>query len=65
MPPEALEGLARTIFEKIRGEGDRRYLQSTVDYLSSEEFLRANKPKYLGRCKGLQQGPRFEADLSE
>lgn len=50
MPLEALEGLARTIFEKIRGEGDRRYPQSTVDYLSSEAFLRVNKPKYLGRC---------------
>ncbi|MDO5862367.1 MAG: hypothetical protein Q4Q58_06220 [Thermoplasmata archaeon] len=64
-PFEAVWGMADAIFAKIRGE-DAEYPQAMRDWLESRDFLRINRPVYIGRCDGISKGSRGEnVDLAE
>ena len=49
VPSEIMASVARTIMSRIRGDMSLPYPESTVGYLSSEEFLRRNQPIYVAR----------------
>lgn len=51
-PEEVMEGVADTLFAKIRGE-NASYPDVVCNWLTSPEFVQKNQKKYLGRCWGL------------
>jgi len=50
-PEDVFRGVAETLFKKISGQDVNGYPQCMVDYLASEEFLTAKRPKYLARIR--------------
>lgn len=51
-PAEAIRGLARSIFSKIRGKGEP-YGQEFKDYVMSEEFLSKMQPRFIKRNRAV------------
>ena len=49
-PTEIIEGLARTILSRIRGE-DSEYSEETIEWLTSHEFRAANQSTYIERSR--------------
>ena len=49
-PAEVVEGLARTILGRIRGE-DEDYPEKTIEWLTSHEFREANQNTYIERSR--------------
>lgn len=53
-PENVLEGIANTIFAKIKGE-DASYPEDVVAWLTSSKFVEEHQPRYIGRCRGLSK----------
>lgn len=51
-PENVLEGVADTLFGKIKGE-NTAYPVDVIDWLTSPEFVEQNQPIYMRRCRGL------------
>ena len=51
-PAEAIRGLARSIFSKIRGKGEP-YGQEFKDYVMSSEFLAKMQPRFIKRNRAV------------
>lgn len=65
VPMNVIEGFARCIFTRIRGDSDVDYPKDVVECLTSEGFLERNQPLYLGRCKRLGLDPGRNVDIME
>lgn len=52
MPETAIEGLARCIFSKIRGDNDTEYPEEVMECLTSKGFLDGNQPRYIDAARG-------------
>lgn len=64
-PPEAMFALADTIFAKIRGK-EVEYPQAMIDWITSRDFLRANRQTYIQRCDNLSEDARGKhIDMNE
>lgn len=60
-----IEGFAKCIFTRIRGDSDVDYPKEVVEHLTSEGFLERNQPLYLGRCRRLGLDARRNVDITE
>ena len=65
VPMNVIEGFARCIFTRIRGDSDVDYPKEVVEHLTSEGFLERNQPKYLGRCRRLGLDAGRNVDITE
>ena len=52
-PIEVVEGIARTIFSKIRAEEETEYPDCTKEWLTSDEFRELNQGKYIERSRDI------------
>ena len=52
-PTEVLEGVADTLFKKIRNEDGAEYSKEVCDHLTSAEFIEKNQQVYIRRCRGM------------
>ena len=52
-PVEVIEGIARTIFSKIRAEENSDYPNCTKRWLTSDEFRELNQDKYVERSRTI------------
>ncbi len=52
-PIEVIEGIARTIFSKIRAEEETDYPECVKDWLKSDEFRELNQEKYIERIRTI------------
>lgn len=50
-PIEVVEGIARTIFAKIRAEEETEYPECAKEWLTSDEFRELNQEKYIERSR--------------
>ena len=65
-PPEVMEGMAETIFSRITRKARKNYPKKMLDWISSEEFVKAKQPLYLMRSHNLTGTPVGQhADLRE
>ncbi len=65
-PEEVIQELARTIMTKIYRDSDETYSDTFTDWVTSDEFVRLNRGRYLERCNVLSED--FESmfhDLQE
>ena len=52
-PVDVIEGIARTIFSKIRAEENSEYPKCTKEWLTSNEFRDLNQEKYIERSRTI------------
>lgn len=52
-PENVVEGIARTIFSRIRAEEGLDYPECAKEWLTSEEFRNLNQEKYIERSRNL------------
>lgn len=52
-PIEVIEGIAKTIFSKIRAEENSDYPDCTKKWLTSDEFRELNQDKYIERSRTI------------
>ena len=52
-PEDVVEGIARTIFAKIRAEEETDYPDCTKEWLTSDEFRELNQGKYIERSRDI------------
>ena len=52
-PADALEGLAKNLFDRLEGK-DTEYSPILKEWLTSQEFIEKNQQNYLERCIGYQ-----------
>ena len=52
-PVDVIEGIARTIFSKIRAEENSDYPECTKEWLTSDEFRELNQDKYIERSRAV------------
>jgi len=52
-PMEVVEGIAKTVMSKIRGEPDVSYPEETEQWLMSEEFRELNQDTYIARSRSV------------
>ena len=62
-PSEVVEGIARTIFSRIRGEEPENYPKETIEWLTSPEFLELNQEKYIERSRTIGEMSSEEAGM--
>ena len=53
-PIEVIEGIARTIFSKIRAEEKTEYPECAKEWLTSDEFRELNQDKYIERNEAIE-----------
>lgn len=54
-PEEVIQELARTILTKIYRDSDETYSDTFTDWVTSDEFVRLNRGRYLERCNALSE----------
>lgn len=64
-PVDVLENIAVTLFRKMRGDTECTYSDNTVDWMTSEMFLKLNQPTYLKRCMGSEGPAGVHKDLDD
>jgi hypothetical protein len=65
-PVEVLEGLADTLYMRMKGESEARYNPTVIGWLTSKEFRDINQPIYLTRYRSTSVGTRGKVrDLSD
>jgi len=52
-PQNVIEGVARTIFSRISGSSSREYPKNMEEWLTNDEFVKANRSTYLRRSRNL------------
>ena len=52
-PIKVIEGIARTIMARIRGEERTDYSDETVEWLTSPEFRELNQERYIERSRSI------------
>ena len=57
-PTEVLEGIADTLFMRMKGESEAKYRPTVVGWLTSEEFRRINQATYLSRYRATSVGTK-------
>ena len=58
-PENIIKGLMTTIMAKINGDMDATYNEATIEYLTSNDFVQAKRPVYVGRMKEFSQSRRL------
>ena len=54
-PEEVIQELARTILTKIYRDSDETYSDTFTDWVTSDEFVKLNRGRYLERCNALSE----------
>ena len=63
-PQEVIEGIARTIFTKIKGQ-DCDYDENVVEWLTAPEFVDSIQPIFIERDRRISTEPGEHKDLEE
>ena len=61
--PEVVEGIAKTIFSRIRGEEPEGYPEGTTEWLISPEFRELNQETYIERSRTIGEMSSEETEL--
>ena len=61
-PVEVINGIAKAIMSRIRGEGESGYPKETTAWLTSSEFRDLNQEKYIERSRSIGEMDTDECD---
>ena len=61
-PDEVIEGIAKAIMSRIRGEGETGYPEETTAWLTSSEFRELNQDAYIERSRSIGEMDTDECD---
>jgi len=65
-PENVMKGIAETIFSRITRRSENKYSDAMLEWMTSDEFIKKNRPLYLKRAKNLSRTHRGEhKDLNE
>jgi len=65
-PENVLKGIAEMIFSRISRRSDDKYSDAMLEWMTSDTFVKKNRPMYLKRAKNLARTPRgTHKDLSD
>ena len=60
---EVVEGIAKTIFSRIRGEESEGYPEGTTEWLTSPEFRELNQETYIERSRTIGEMSSEETEM--